>query len=159
MTKLEKIKITLLRRECETLGKNMNKTILALRECEALVYKYDEKLYNINVSSTKYVRSTTRIGDFWVGQKLVSKETLWSKSHDIGFSPSILLIKYKEYEVIQVNDYGGINKKYSIATTSEFDGARDGVANWDIEDGDDYKFPFYTIQELRDHKLEILKIK
>lgn len=96
-----------------------------------------------------------RIGDFWVGQKLVSKETLCVKSHDsLHKGSSILLIKYKEYEVIQVNDYGGINKRYSIATNSE-----DGVANWPIEDDDDYKFPFYTIQELRDHKLVILKIK
>jgi hypothetical protein len=89
------------------------------------------------------------IKDFFLGQKLIAKETIWSRSHDGTYIPRILLIEGKEYEVKHVNDHGGHNKIYSIATKTEFD----IDSNWPINDDD---FPFYTTQELRDKKLEEL---
>jgi hypothetical protein len=92
------------------------------------------------------------IKDFFIGQKLVAKETVWSKSNDSNHVPYIVLIKHKEYEVVQTNQVS-FN---SIAVIIE-DGS---IGNYTIndDDSDDYKFPFYNKQELRNLKLNELGI-
>jgi hypothetical protein len=89
------------------------------------------------------------IKDFFVGQRLVAKETTWSRSHDSKHVPYIMLIKHKEYEVVQTNQVS-FN---SIAVITE----SGNVGNYSIN-SDDHQFPFYTKQELRELRLNELGI-
>lgn len=98
------------------------------------------------------------INDFFLGQKLIAKETMWSRSHDVNYIPTILFIKDKEYEVTHVNNYGGPDNRYSISIKQEFWKESENYAIYPINDYYDCEFPFYTTQDLRDKKLEELGI-